>query len=152
FDLRGGDYVESHLESRRWLKVVGYTLLVLGCIALAWAASEVLCGCTDKHVTIAAPQPPLLSELAGDYIADWSPATGASPRSETATTVSDVLALDHYPCFSLDGQESIGGTFDYDLAGHLHAELKTLSGATKVTTDGAFSGDGSYSGSYEVRV
>jgi len=126
---------------------------LLAALALLLAFAVIASGCTqvDRRTTLAGSSPPLPDELPGAYAIDWNPTAGGPRTIASGGLDVDVATFDHFPCFSLAGQTAVGGTYDYDLAGHFHCEAKTLGGDTKVTVDGAFSSDFSMSGTYEVR-
>lgn len=121
--------------------------MLAGFCALALSALA----CTEVTRTSAAPQPPLPDELPGRYAAEWTPGSGSAPLNSFARIEADTIGFEGYPCFSLSGQEELGGIYEYDLGGHFHVEAKTLDGSTKLVVDGTFSGDGSLSADYTTR-
>ena len=145
-----GASIEIVYVEPRWRPPAFYIAFVLAFVGVTLLALAAL-GCTEVTRTTAVPEPPTFEELEGDYVADWRPTSGGVPTSALANITAATIAFEHLPCWTLEGQESIGGEFEYDLAGHLHAELKTLGGSTKLTIDGGFSRDGSFDGGYEVR-
>ena len=94
-----------------------------------------LASCIEEKTTkvVAAPAPPSLEELAGDYVAEWGSMVSA------VSIAGSGIAFDGYPCFVLSGQRELGGEFWYDpISGAFGFEVKTIGGDTKLSIAGAW--------------
>lgn len=133
-------------EAGEW--ILGALLLRLVGAVLYAGLALALPGCTEVAETTLV-SPPLPSELPGSYAVSWRSSTGATSTG-TARIAGETVAFTPYPCFLSGGQDELGGAFEYDLDGHLAAEIKTADGALKLTVSGTFDSAATMVGTYAV--